>query len=648
MSLRPRFHWLLGVATAWTSLWVLLAARSLYMLGSNPHPFLPDLKITGIMLKALAQWGLGALAAYLVLGTIFALMGFLVLRLGAAPQEPIRGLSFRSGGWMGLGTALWIHGCLFALVPGTLSTLPLLRRAPMVLILGTFFIAGLWALARAQRASQATWPWVRAAGSALLISLLLFLPHDLFRRRIPEAPPLPPEARRLLVFGVDGLRQDITEEALPGWKAPAGVQPLVAVPATRLAWNMLFGGDPESLTTSFVIPYRREWKDSHRLALLAEAKARGLRTSFLIDDCTTLSFGLSNAPFAEVKEPFGGWKHFFTSGAGFTWPAYSWLENYLSPIETTNPWSEPRYFLRDIGRALERSDWVSAHTCQLHAPFFLRARELQAHKPWTWILASSRSFQPYQATAQAEIDGFSRAGKRADPTLHYEIRATQLLQEIQPEVEAWALRFPNLSGVFTSDHGEQHTALRAPDGTLITHLTGTHGFDLEPDTVRVPLHGFGRTEAAFGPNEVFSWFHLRDRIRDWIRQPQAPLRLSSGGERHWTIHWPYIRPIHILGPEPKEARSSAVSPMDLANQTYLLEDGTWVLEDPKEERKPRLCYALVSPDRMVTFTPAPQGHWIRADWKGYELLETREVDAQALNLEVEAFPGGRPHRLQVP
>ncbi|MBI3131282.1 MAG: tetraspanin family protein [Acidobacteria bacterium] len=646
MTQWKRTLWLLGVSSIWAGLWLLLAIRAYLMLGANPHPFLPDLKITGIMLRAVVEWGLGALVAYIFLGVVFALVGFLGSKLGHAPEAPgaPQGLGYRSGLWMGLGTAFWVHGCLFAMVPGALTTLHGFRRLPIGLVLVLFLVTGFMAILRSISATGATRIWLRGAASAAAMALLLLLPHDLFRKRMPAPPPLPASERRLVLLGIDGLRQDVAEAAIPEWRAPGGSTPIVAVPATRLAWNMLLGGDPEMLTQSFVIPYRREWKQDHSLTLLDAAKQRNISTTFLIDDCTTLSFGLSSAHFSEVREPYGGWRHFFTSGAGFTWPAYSWIENYISPVETTNPWSEPRYFLRDIERAMEGSHWVSSHTCQLHAPFFMRARELQAHDPWKWLARPSRTYEAYQTTEQALTDRFSRNGTLADPALQYAVRASQLLNETRPFLDRWSQRYPNLSGVLTADHGEQHTALKTHEGGLLAHLTGTHGFSLEPDTVKVPLHPFGKTEAALSLGEVFSWFHLRDQISEWI-QGSNPLLLRTHGEPGWVIRWPYIRPDHILGPAPEGAATSTMSPTALANVTYLMKDGTWYLKDPEKPLTPRLCYALVRGDGMVTFTPTSPDRWTRARWVGYALAEAREVGRPDLEGELTGFKGGRPSRV---
>ncbi len=649
MTRFQRLRWLLGLWAAWSTMWLLQGLRSLWLLGENPHPFLPTMKYTGVMLRAVGEWALGALIAYLILGTIFGFLGFLCLRAGShetADEGTL--LTFRKGAWMGLGSGLWIHGCLFAMVPGTLANLPLLRWAPMALVLLLFLGLGAWALFAAMHQPGGTRPWARVGAALGGMTLVLMLPHDLFRRHMSEAPALPATAPRMLILGVDGLRRDVADEVAPAFRTPEGIQPVVAVPATRIAWNMLLGGDPETLTHSFVIPFRREWRTPHALPLLEEAKAKGLRASFLIDDATTLAFGLTTAPFAEVREPFGGWKHFFSAGAGFTWPVYSWIENYLSPVETTNPWSEPRYYFRDVARSLSRNQWVSAHTCQLHAPFFLRARELQAFRPWIWLGQSARSYSSYQSTEQAQTDGLSRQGLRADPAEHYRIRSAQLLLELEPHLAQWSRDFPALSGALTSDHGETHFALMGAEGRAVTHLTGVHGFFLDAPSVRVPLIPLGRTENHLPTGAVYSWFHLRDGIRTWI-QDQAPLKLQvPPGETGWSFQWQFLYPEHAFGPEPKAPAGipQAVTARDIVQSTYLLPDGTWYLADPPANAPPhRMCHAFLRGDEMVTYTPRFDGRWERILWKGYEGQSPTVVDGEALEREKATFQGGHPRAL---
>lgn len=619
-----RAKWLLGVLTVWIGGWAILGLRFLLIIGANPHPFLPQLSYTGVMLKAVAQWALFALAAYSSLGVLTSLLMFLWQRFGVRDSLEHH-LGFKPGLWAGLGTLLWVHGLLYLDVPAALGMVQGLQHLPMGLALGLLLVAGLWALSRG---FQATWrsSW-RLIGGALTIILLLHLPHDLFRRFASSGSLLPTHQRRLLVLGIDGLRQDLTESAFPSWKAPGGCQPVVAVPATRLAWNMLLGADPESFKYHLVIPFKEEYEKPPQPGLLDAAKAKGIGTIFLIDDSTTLSFVLTRTPFDEVYEPSGGWKHFFTVGAGTCWPVYSWAENYLSYIETTNPWCDARSYFREVGRALARNQWVSAHTCELHSPFYLRRDEIQQLRPWSWLLHPARAYQPYQTLEQAEKDRFRRQGGRSNPINHYRIRATRILKDLDPILREWEKQFPELSGVVTSDHGEEFIPVITPDGTLISYLTGVHGFDLTPETLRVPLHPFGKTQASLSPKDIYSWLDLRDDLGRWV-QGTTSLQLTRSGPEGWLLSFPTVQAVHTM---PKEVRDrggidgAGIKPEEFVRNTYLGFSGLWFMDAPPDIRETRnLSWAFIQPDHTITLNPIGNGKYLKGVYRGYELSSPAE------------------------
>jgi len=638
-----RSVWLLGALTPWMSGWLCLGIRSLVLMGANPHPFLPNLSYSGVMLKAVAEWALHALAVYVAIGGISGFILFIWQRLGVkTPSTEL--LGFWRGAWVGLGSFLLVHGLLFLKVPASLASIPVIQHLPMGLSLACILGGAVWCLFRG---FHATWrgSW-QVAGGVLSVVLLLKIPHDLFRRMAPQLPSIPHTERRLLVLGIDGLRQDLAESAQPSWKAPGGSRPVVAVPATRLAWNMLLGADPDSFRFRSVIPFKDEFDTPPQSGLLDAAKARGLRTIFIIDDSTTLSFVQSRTPFDEVYEPTGGWKHFFTVGAGACWPVYSWVENYLSYVETTNPWSDSQIFLREVGRTLEQHHWVSAHTCQLHAPFFLRIDELQALRPWSWLLHPARAYQPYQSLEQAEKDRFRKRDGRSNPINHYRIRAIRILNELAPLLEQWSSRFPNLSGVITSDHGEEFVPVIDASGTKVSNFTGIHGFSLTPETLYVPLHPFGSTQPHLGPRDIYSWLDLRDDLGRWV-SGNGPLQLTRSGPEGWLISFPTVQAVHT---QPKDVRDqggvegAGMKPEDFIRHTYLDFNGFWFMDAPQEARSAKdLSWALILPDQTLTLNPIGNGTYLRAVYYGYNLTsEPVEIPAAQVPAAVTTNPAKRP------
>jgi hypothetical protein len=612
---------------------------------ANPHPFLPEMKIEGPLKAALFEWATRSLMAYLGLGLLLALIGFLVFRAFAEEETTHPWLTLWRGFQAGWGLILLSHGLLFLAAPGTLTTIHVLRLLPMGGVLLGFFIGGWFLLQWAFRESSR--PGLRALICLGVLSSLLHLPHDIFRSRMPESQQLDPSLPRLVVIGVDGLRQDVVESLRPDFKAPNGIQPICVIPATRTSWHILMGGDPAVFSASGVIPFRSEWKGEAPLKVLEHMRDRHLRTAFLIDDPTTLSFGLKPTPFSEVLEPGGGWKHYFSMGLGATWPAYSWVENYFSPVETTNPWSDPRAYFRDIGRAMERNQFVAAHCVQLHAPFTVNLEEIQALRPWTWLFHAAKSYEAYQSPQQAIHDHFSRTGGRSNPVNHFRIRANRILQSFDQARVNWQSRFPRMAGVLTADHGELHVPLFNGGSTNVGFLTGIHGFSLEPDTVRVPLHAFGSVEVHSNPSDVFSWLDLRDALDRWASQPGSLVLCTDS--KPWLVQFAAVQATHLLPPEFQTAgvEGAGITPAQIAGMTYLTEEGIWFMDETEASKKAEriLSSALVYSDRMVTWNPLAKDRWIRQVWKGYVEVESRLMSESDMKDELTRFEGRHPMAL---
>jgi len=648
-SLRSKLAWVAGLWLAWLAAWALLGVRYVFLLGKEPHPLLVGVKIVGPLKTALITWAMGALGAYLVVGLVTGLLlrGISILRARQASVP-----DFKGGFWLGLSGLLLAHGLLWAQVPGALTTLPLLRRLPMGPLVLLIIILGMLAFLRAAPQTETVARrWARAIGACLLVMGFLLLPHDLFRRFMPRPALKANSTPRVLILGVDALRQDMITEFHPDWAPPSGISPLCVVPATRLAWNMLLGADPERFTSGMVIPYQSEWTEKSATVLLDKAKQHNRSTAFLIDDSTTLSFGLSQAHFAEVLEPSGGWKHFFSVGAGTCWPVYSWTENLLSPIETTNPWSDPQAFYRDVDRALERHDWVSAHTCQLHPPFFLRFRELQTYRPWKWLFHTARIYEPYQSQEQAENDRFGRAGERGNAASQYVLRSRLVMRDLDPWLAHWARVFPNLSGVLTSDHGEDHLPVLDAAGNIRSYLTGVHGFDLTPETARIPMHTFGVTKSALPNGTAYNWLDLRNDLHDWLGQ-QGPLTLKSYSSEGLILRFPTFQAIHAM---PKEIRDqggvegAGLRAQDLLDKIYLMDIGAWWMENPKPSDGTKvMSTALAKGDHLICFNPTGPDQWARTVWRGYERIDIQVVTKMVMEAEIEAFPGRRPGPMKAP
>jgi hypothetical protein len=353
--------------------------------------------------------------------------------------------------------------------------------------------------------------------------------------------------------------------------------------------------------------------------------------------------------FSRVVEPSGGWKHFFTMGLGWTWPVYSWMENYASPVETTNPWSDFSATLEDVGRTLSQTAWLSAHSCHLHAPFYLTLAEIQANDPWTWLIRPARLYKPYEDMDMATRDHFRRNDARNDPFRQYRIRGGMALRTLAPFLDEWQKRYPNLSGVVTSDHGEQFFIFTDPATKRVGHFTGVHGFTLDPACLRIPLHPVGRVQSTLDKGDVYSWDDLRDNIAQWILT-QAPLRLTVPKGEARIIDFPTIVAEHLLtSGERAESKGAGVSPSELVMKTHLLSMGAWFLEDPEPGAPdPNLSTAIIRGDCMLTFNPLGSGAHERVMWQGYTLLDQKRVTTKERDAEIATCTGRRIQALVLP
>ncbi len=633
-----RVWWLLGVCAAWTLTWFLLGVRVVFQLRDKPHPFLPQIELTGTILKASVEWALTALAFYVGFGLLSALVAKLLTSdwQGANLKEHLR---FTEGFRMALGTCLFFHGVLFSMVPMGMVGLPGLKRLPMGLLLLLFLGSGTWLLGLRFRAECRKGAALRTFAYLALLILLPQVPHDLFRKSMPSQPALPPETPRVLILGIDGMRRDVLERHMPEWKAPNGVMPACVAPATRRSWSLLLGKDPVRLRNSIIMPFKGDLEHPEEFRLLALARERGLRTAWAIDDSLTAGFGNQPNLFTTVRESPGGWKYWYTLGMGTIFPVYSWGQNYLAPIENTNPWADIRAFYRDIGRLVSSHHWVFAHTCCLHEPIRSTASELQTIRPWRWLLDSPWSFRSYVNPEEAVSDNYERADPRSSALYHFSSRARRILRELNPAMKSWESQYPALSGVLTADHGEYHIELRSPEGELLTHLEGYHGFSLEPYSLWVPLHPFGRTSHAFKPQDNFTWVELRDALCRTV--DGSPLELRAR-DKPLLIQFPTIRATHIetqAEKADKDRVGAGIDPKELLDSLFVFPNGMWFASDLNDERfrnRP-LSSGLVRGEDLLLFNPVGIDRYERQTLKGFNVLSSAEVGKDEMAKELSPF-----------
>ncbi|MBI4912075.1 MAG: hypothetical protein HY823_05005 [Acidobacteria bacterium] len=635
-----RIRWALGILLAWTLGWTMLGVPVLHSMLREPHPYLKGVPLSGVILRGALEWSLGTLLTYGLLGLFLGLISQLVSLQRKGTGSPVIP-GFNQGLLIGLGGFLGFHGWLYLQVPGALDAHPLLARVPMGLALLLLLGGGLAAYGRTFRRSGLGWPGLRALLALGMVGAPLLAPHDLFRRGSAPAERIPETAPRLLVLSFDGLRRDLYEKYRPAGRVPGGATSITSLPATRKAWLSLLGADPAQARDAVVMADENEFKDPGALRLLKAAQARGLRTAFVINDSLTPAFGLQPNLFTEVLEPEGGWKYWFTLGFGGSWPAWSWAQNFLSPVETSNPWNDPEAFHRDVDGALARNAWVSTHNCALHVPLVLTLPELVSLEGWGWLVRPALRFRPYTTLEEVASDHGARLHPQADALRHYEVRVERLARRIGPWLERWARAYPQLSAVVTSDHGSLHVPLPVGGGPALSHLSGLHGFVANAPIMYVPLEPFGRTRSELGPDQVHSWWDLRDSLLRWV-QTQEPLVLR-GRREGWLVQFPSVDSGVFLG-SGGEGKSGSLDVKELAQATLLLPTGAWWVRNRDFERFRRasLTSALVTPQGIITFFPVPGPRYIRDEYAGLNIARRTEVSHQEMLDEVGRFAGARP------
>lgn len=644
-----RLRWLLGIASAWTGIWFLLALRlALQVRGEKPHPFLPQFELNGTIKRAIVEWVLSALLVYVVVGLVLGLIAKLFAsdRHGTNLKEH---LTYTSGFLTGCGTLLFFHGVLFVMVPMGMVGLPVLKHLPMgldfLLILG----GGALLLWRMYRRESPNLPAVRLLAFLGFLILLPQVPHDLLRKSLPLPPPLPPDAPRVLVVGIDGVRQDLFEKHMPAWKAPGGVHPVGVAPATRRSWSMLLGKEPATLRNSIIMPFQSDLGHPEEFKLLALAREKGLRTAWAIDDSLTAGFGNQPNWFTTVRESPGGWKYWFTFGYGTTFPVFAWSQNYIAPIENTNPWSDIRAYWRDVARLARTHHWTFTHTCILHEPIRMNLGEIQTFRPWRWLLDPPRAYRPYQSPDDVASDQASRADMRSSGLAHYSVRLNRVLKSLEPMIQDWEKAYPHLSGLVTSDHGEVHLQVQEEDGTVLTYMEGHHGFKLDPFSMWVPMHPFGKTRTRANDKQIFTWIELRDAM--WAAGQSGDDLLLEGRSDPLLVQFPTIRAVFLETEEEKKIKAdTGIDPRELLTDLYVFPNGLWFASDANDEKykNRKLSSGLARGSELILFNPTDGGKFERQTFERYRQTSHADVSPEAVDAELSAYLRYLPLPLTLP
>jgi hypothetical protein len=536
---------------------------------------------------------------------------------------------------------VWIHWIYWWEVPTAMWVLPGLARLPiwaaLLLLLAVALILALWGFRAHGRG------WVRrslAVGLCLLAwSALAYLPLWLARPSRSLGTPSGHPTKALLL-GIDGLRGDFRDE--PEFKAFAGVSYPNAyspLPATRMLYHLLWGGDPEFYSIATVVPSLEELDGEVNLRLLQEAKKRGQKVRFFIDDGGTISISGRTALFDQVTMPARGWENFVNSNLAVRVPLFAaWLD-LLRVFPSTNPWSNPAAGLHQTLEQGRGADWVIYHSCLSHQPIFLTREELGEIPGW-WRIPPDR-FKPLTELDEIRERHLTEIPPPQDPYLAYQIRNKSILK-------AWAplwnqlVNDPDYRGTFrvlTADHGE-----RFYHATNTLRLGGVHGFGLDPWELRVPLvvatptSGQDQTQ---GPPQAVSLLDLRDAINRILTTGTIPLPAELGARPFVPARFHTLRDNHFR-PSMKEYREYTTE--GIIKATYILPEGLWamVYDKPASERGADVSLAMAKEEDLIVFKPLKGGGAERTEFKGYDLVAQSDIDEQEFQhwkgiIEMEFF-----------
>ncbi len=577
------------------------------------------------------------LPIYLLVG-ILAWLLTLGVGLGLRPRWS-REWHGRQALGLGLSAMLWIHLILWWEVPTALWVIPGLRQIPLGLLLP--------ALALAALAYPVYWVRTHLSWGRGLALLALWLLAWTGLSQLPSWIPRPSPAARggshsakFVLLGIDGLRSDTFLQNSPDMAGLQYENAYTPIPATRLLWHILWGGDPLFYTVGHVGPTLEEFQYPGTLTVLAEAKKAGWASRFYIDDGGTIGLAERNIGLDDSLMPAEGWENFANSNLAVSFPLYASWENWFKPFPTTNPWAPLDAGLKEALRLGRGGDLLMFHTCLAHQPIYLSRKELQELPRW-WTLAPNR-FRPVPNKFLVLKTDAEHPDPRVSPWTAYQIRMRNILRAWTPVWNGLS-QDPDYRGaarILFSDHGERFHNV----GPAGFRLQGIHGYSIDPWECRVAFlaagPGFSDQATPRLKPESISLLGLRDGILRSVRRegsfdaafldhryPKAPIR-------YHTLDTSYYEE------NPIEYRQT--SDKELAGSTIIAPKGLWLSEytTPKEARAKDTSAGMGEGPDLTIWKPLTAGGAHALHFRRYELLSVEtlsEADFEKRRAEAEAL-----------
>ncbi len=520
----------------------------------------------------------------------------------------------------------WIHLLLWWRVPTALWVIPVVQHLPFWLDFPLLVLVMVGPVALMARRRWGARAWVVVPGWLLLWSLVGQAPLVLGRRIHKD--PSHRHPVKVLLLGIDALRPDVAEaQGLAGWSGTHFPNAYTMVPATRLFYSILWGGDPAQFSLAQAIPSMDELEGRLPYSLLEAYRAKGLKVRFYMDDGGTIGLaGRAASLFDETAMPAAGWENFVNSNLAVHLPFYaSWMDA-LRVFPSTNPWAGLADGLRETIERGRGADLVMFHTCHLHQPIFLSRPELEdIHHWWTLSPLDLRPIAGLPLVTEADL---ANTDPRRDPMLAYEIRVRHLLAAWHPIWEALAKDpdYAQATRVIFADHGERFYHV-----TPTLQLQGTHGYDLDPWELRIPflVAGPGFKDGT-GTTRAVSTLELRNAVAARLLQGQPILPTSFGTLPFAPVRYHTLR-TDFLRPDPKGIHFQCDDPKKLVAGAALLPHGIWVMrfQAPLAEREKSLSVAKAVGDHLDVYKPLVGGGAYHFAYDGYQLKAVEALDETA-------------------
>jgi hypothetical protein len=533
----------------------------------------------------------------------------------------------------GFSALLWMHLVLWWQVPSALWMLPGLRALPFWLLFPLLALVALafpigW-LSRAWSAGRS-----RCLG-ALACWMLLWSTMPMIPGWLPSLRPAVRPGNqecKVLFLGVDGLRSDTFLAESGSFKGVRYQNAYTPIPATRMLWSLIWGGDPMTYTIGHAFPSVEEFANPHDLVLLRDAMAKGWKPRFYIDDGGTIGIAGRRMDLDDSLMPAKGWENFVNSNLAAGFPLYAVWENWFKPFPTTNPWAPMDAGLKESLRLGRGSAWVMFHSCLAHQPIFLTREELRQTGRW-WSL-SPVSYEPISHIDIVTRKDLLNADARNNPFHSYQIRMGSILKAWEPIWNALDQdpQYRNATRILFSDHGERfHNVANG------FQLQGVHGFNLDPWECRVAMlaagPGFSQKVETTPRDATISIMGFREGVQRLLRDegpfdatffdscvPVAPIRYHTVATS-------------AFGKEPVQYRAEPEK--DLAISTYIAPDGIWFTKYEKstaERSKDASIAYAIGPDLHV-FKPIVNGGAQEFHYRKYELVSVKDIDEKTFQEE---------------